>query len=99
MSEMGIRHEYNWFTLATDLIIHHSITKIPNQTPESLCILGIVKETLNIPLLGQQVKCLENVFQFSTSHQLSGMNLNLGRCELTVPTPSSSFLPSHCLQE
>ena len=98
-SEIGVRHEHNWFTLTTDLIIHHSITNIPNQTPESLSILGIVKETPSTPLLGQQLKFLENLLQFSTNHCPSGVNLNLGTYELTVPVPSSSFFPWYCLQE
>jgi len=98
-SEIGVRHEHNWFNLTTDLIIHHSITNIPNQTPDLICILGIVKETLNIPLLGQQLKPLETLLQFSTNHCSLGVNLNLGTYELTVPVLSSSFLPWHCLQE
>jgi len=91
-SEMGIRNEHDWFTLTTDLIIHHSITNIPNQTPKLLCILGIVKETLNIPILGQQLKSLENLLQFSINHHLSVVNLNLGVYEFTFSVASSSFL-------
>ena len=96
---MGIRHEHNWLTLTTDLIIHHSITNSPHQTTEIVCILSIVNETLNIPLLSQQLESLDNVFQFSTNLCLSDMNFNLGRQELTVPVHSSSFLPCCCLQE
>jgi len=98
-SEMDMRNEHNWFTLTTDLVIHHSITNIPNQTPEFLCILGIVNETPNIPLPGQEFKPLEDIFQFSTNHYLSGMVPKLRIYELTVPVPPSSFLPWHCLQE
>ena len=95
MSETDVRHDDTWFTLTTDLIVHHSIVNIPNQTIEIICILGIVDETFSIPLLSQQLKSLLNVFQFSINPCLSGVNPNLGRCELTVPAPSSSFLP-HC---
>ena len=98
-SETGIRHKHSCFTLNTDLIIHHSITNIPNQTPELLCILGILEETLNVPLLGQQLKSLKNVLQFATNPCSSGVNLNLGTYELTVPVPSFSFLLCHCFQE
>ena len=93
MSGIDVRHEHNEFILTTDLIIHHSIVNIPNQTTEFICILGIVNETPNIPLLSQQFESLENCFQFSTNPCLSGMNLNLGSCELTVLVHSSSFLP------
>jgi len=99
-SEMGVRNEHVWFTLITDLIIQYSITNIPNQTPEFLCILGIADETPNIPLLAQEFKFLVNVFQFSANHCLSGVNPNLRTYEPTVPIhSSSSFLPYHCLQE
>ena len=98
-SEMGVRHEHNWFTLTTDLVIHHCITNISNQTPDFICILGIIEETLNIPLLGHKLKFLENLLQFSTNHFSSGVILNLGTYVLTVPILSSSFLPSHCPQE
>ena len=98
-SEMGVRNEHGWFILTADLIIHHSITNIPNQTPDFICILGIIEETLNIPLLGHQLKFLENLLQFSTNHFSSGVHINLGRYEFTVPVLSSSFLPWHCLQE
>ena len=90
-SETGIRHKHSCFTLNTDLIIHHSIANVPNQTPEFLGVLGIVEETLNVPLLGQQLKSLKNVLQFATNPCSSGVNLNLGTYELTVPVPSSSF--------
>ena len=94
-SETDIRHECSGFTLTTDLIVHHSILNIPNQTTEIICILGIVDEALNIALLSQQLKSLLNIFQFSTNPCLLGVNPNLGRYELTVPAPSSLFL-LHC---
>jgi len=96
---MGIRNKHNWITQTTDLILHHSITNISNYTTEFVCILGIVQETLNVPLLGQELKSLENVLQFSTNHCLPGVNVDLGMCEPTFPVASSSFLPSHCLEE
>ena len=74
---MDVRNEHYWFTLTTDLIVHHSITDIPNQTPEFLYILGILQETLNIPLLGQQLKSLKNALQFPANHCLSVVKLNL----------------------
>jgi len=86
---MGVRYEHNWFTLTTDLIVHHSIVSIPNQATEIICIIEIVDETFNIPLLSQQLESLENAFQFPTNLCSSGMNLNLGGSKLTVPVPSS----------
>ena len=50
------------FIPITNLICHHSIMNIPNQTTEFNCILGIVEETLNIPLLSQWLEFLENIF-------------------------------------
>ena len=50
---------------------------IPNQTTEFVCILNIVKEPLNIPLLCQQIELFENVFQFPTSPFLLDLNLTL----------------------
>jgi len=47
-----VRHRCNKLILITNLIGHHSIINIPNQTTEFICILGIVEETLNILLLG-----------------------------------------------
>jgi len=35
---------------------------VTNQTTEFDCILGIVEETLNIPLLSQWLEFLENIF-------------------------------------
>jgi len=96
---MGVRHVHNWFTLTTDLIIHHSIPNIPNQITDNVCILGIVNETPNTPLLSQQCESLENVFQFSGNPHSSAMDLTLGRDKLTVPVPSSSFLLYCHLQE
>jgi len=63
----------------THLIIHHSIVNTPNQITEFICILWVVKETLNIPLLGQWFEFLENIFQSPNSTSLLGLNLNLGR--------------------
>ena len=71
-SGMGVRHEHNGFTLTTDLIVDHSIMNIPNQTTEFVCILWIVKEAFNIPLLSQQFESLENILQISTNPYLSG---------------------------
>jgi len=96
---MGVRYEHNWFTLTTYLIAHHSIANIPNQTTEIICILWIVNETLNIPLLSQQLEPLENAFQFPANTFSSGMNLSHGRSKLTAPTSPSFFLPYDHLQE
>ena len=98
-SERGVRHEHTWFILTTDLIIHHGIMNISNQTTEFICILWIVKETFSIPLLGQQLEFLENVLQFSTNYCLSNVNFNLAMYGLTFPIAFSSFLPCHCLEE
>jgi len=63
----------------THLIIHHSIVNTPNQITEFICIVWSVKETLNIPLLGQWFEFLEDIFQFPNSTSLSDPNPNPGR--------------------
>ena len=90
---MGIRHEGNENALNTNLIVHHSITDIFNQTIEDLCILDICEESLDLPLVCQWNELLENVSQFPDSHLL-GLDLNL-MLELTVPVPSSLPPPWH----
>jgi len=57
-----VRHRCNKFILITNLIGHHTIMDISNKTTEFICILGIVKETLNILLLCQWFEFLENTF-------------------------------------
>ena len=52
-SETDVRHGVNEFALSTNLIVHSSIMNSPNQTSKFVCILNIVEETLNIPLLSQ----------------------------------------------
>ena len=76
-SDTNGRYEGNKFSLTTNLIVYCSIMNIPNQTTEFVCILNIVKEPLNIPLLCQQIELFENVFQFPTSPFLLDLNLTL----------------------
>lgn len=94
-----VRHRFDKFILVTDLIGHDNVVNIPNQTTELICIYGIVKEALNIPLSSQQLEGLQNPFQFSTNPCSLDMNLNLGKNKPTLPVPSSSFLPCCCLWE
>jgi len=61
---MDVRHEGSEFVLITNLIVHHSITNIFDQTTKFIRILDIVEETLSAPLLCQRLKFLENVSQF-----------------------------------
>ena len=46
---MDIGHGGNEFGITTNLIVHHSIMDISNQTTEHICILGIGDESLNLP--------------------------------------------------
>jgi len=89
-SGIDVRHEGNKFTLTTDLVVHYGIMDIPNQTTEFICILDVVKESLNIPLLCQWIEFLENVFQFPNSPFSSGLNLT----QEGVSLPSQ-FSPPH----
>ena len=77
---MDVRHEGNELGLTTNLIVHHSIVNISNHTTEHICILDIGKESLNLPLICQQNKFFENLFQFPNSLWLLGLGLNFRRC-------------------
>jgi hypothetical protein len=92
-SEMDVRHEGNEFVLATDLIAHHGIANVFNQTAKCILILNVVEETPNIPLLYQWPKFSENIFQFPDSPCLSDLSLNCRECGLTVPVSFSVLAP------
>ena len=64
---------------------------IPNQTTESVCILDIVKKSLNIPLLHQQIEFLENSFQLPNSPLLLGLELTLDGVSLLFQFPPPQF--------
>jgi len=72
-SEKCFRCKGNRPAPITNLIVHHSITDIINQTPKFIGILDIVKESLNIPLLHQWIEFLEDVFQFPSGTGLLGL--------------------------
>ena len=61
---MCVRYEGNEHSQITNLITHHSITDAISQTHEFICILGIVEESLNLPLLSQWIEFSEDIFQF-----------------------------------
>ena len=88
MSETDVRYESDEHALNTNLIVHHSITDIFNQTTEHLCILDIGEESLDLPLVCQWNEFLENLSKFPGSHWLLGLDLNL-KHGLTVLVPSS----------
>jgi len=66
-SEICVSHGCDEPVPITNLIAHHGITVITNQTAEIICILGIVEETLNSPLICQWTEFLENGFQLPIS--------------------------------
>ena len=74
-----IRHKCSELIQIANLIGHHSIINIPNQTTKLICILWIAEETLNIPLLSQWLELLENPFQFPNDTSLLDLDLNLSR--------------------
>ena len=90
-SEADVRHDRNELTLTTNLVVNCSIMNIPNQTTKFVCILDIVKEALDIPLLYQQIEPLENVFQFPSSPLLLGLNLTLEEVNLPFQFPPPHF--------
>jgi len=62
---MDVRHRGSGTVLIANLIVyHHGIMNIPDQTTQLVHILDIVEKTLNLPLICQWPKFLENSFQF-----------------------------------
>ena len=61
---MDVRRGGSEFVLTTNLIVHHSITNIFDQTAKFIRILDVVEETLRDPLLCQWLELLEDIFQF-----------------------------------
>jgi hypothetical protein len=99
MSETKVRHEHDGFVLITNLIIHHGIADIFNQTTKDICILDVVQETFHPRLFFQWLEFSEDYFQFPNNPFPSDSALNHGRGKLTVPVPSSSVLHWHRLQK
>ena len=83
----------------TNLIIHHGIADILDQTAEFVRILGVAQKTFHFYLLFEWLEFSEDVFQFPNGLYMSASARDHGRSELTVPAPPSSFPPGHHLQK
>ena len=53
---MDLRHVGGDFVLTTNLVVHHGITNIFNQTTQLIRILDVVEKSLNLPLLCQRLE-------------------------------------------
>ena len=91
-SGVGVRHGRSGFVLVTNLIIHHSIADIFDQTIQFVRILDVVEETLDLPLLCQWLEFSENFFQPPNDPCLSDTALELGGPGLLFQTLSPASL-------
>ena len=85
-SEIDINYGRGEFVLITNLIFHHGIANVFDQTGQFIRILDVVEKSLNLPLLCQWFEFLENFFEFPKDPCLSDSDLDLGEFGLTVPT-------------
>ena len=76
-----------------NLIFHHSIADVFDQTTQFIRILDVVEKSLSLPLLCQWLEFSENFFEFPKYPCLSDSDLDLGESELTVPTSPSFLAP------
>jgi hypothetical protein len=90
---MDVRHEGDESVLITNLVVHHSIANTLDQTAKFIRVLDVVKKALHLRLLFHRLEFSESAFQFPNDPHASGLTLNPGRHELTIPVPSSLSLP------
>ena len=92
-SELNVRYWGGGFFLITNLIFHHHIADIFDQTTQLIPILDVVEKPFNLPLLCQRLEFSKNFVEFPKDPCLSDSDLNLGGFGLTVPTSSSFLAP------
>jgi len=61
---MDVRHGGSESVLIANLVVHHCITDIFDQTTQLIRIPDVVEKALNTPLICQWLEFLENIFQF-----------------------------------
>jgi hypothetical protein len=61
---MDVRHGGSESFLIANLIVHHGITNIFDQTTQFIRILDVVEKAPNLPLIRQWLEFPENIFQF-----------------------------------
>ena len=79
--------------MITNLIFHHGIANVFDQTSKLIRILDVVEKSLNLPLLCQWLEFLYNLFEFAEDLRLSDSDPDLGEFELTVPTSFAFLAP------
>ena len=92
-SETDVSHGRGECVLTTNLVFHHRIANVFDQTTQFFRILDVVEKSLNIPLLCQWLELLENFFELPKDPCLSDSDLDLRGFGLTVPTASSFVAP------
>jgi hypothetical protein len=92
---VDVRHGGSEPVLVAHLIVHNGITNVFDQTTQPIRIPDVVEKALNLPLICQWLEFMENVFHFPDEPCLSGLALDLGERELTVPTSLSFLVPRY----
>jgi hypothetical protein len=89
---LDVRYRDGSFFLITNLIFHHHIPDVFDQTTQLIRILDVVEKSLNLSLLCQWLEFPDNFFEFPKD-PWSDSDLNSGGLKLTVPTSSSFLAP------
>ena len=76
-----------------NLVVHDGVANVFDHASEFVCVLDVVEEILDVPLLLQRGQNLKNVFQFPASPRTSGSALYIGDHGITVPGHLSSISP------
>ena len=90
---MDIRRVENQPSVGTNLIIHHRFTDIFHQIVELLCVICVVQKLRYVFLSCHLIQSSTDTFQFPNNSRPSASTLDHGEDSLTVPGPSSLFLP------
>jgi len=99
MSDTEVRDEGNKLIVITDLIVHHSIMDVLNQTVNFVCIVDVVEKTLCFSLLLQWLKLSQNIPQCPDDLCLLNLTFDHVEYDITIPVPFSLLFLQHHLQE
>ena len=92
-SEIGVSHGRGEFALITNLVFHHGIANVLDQTVQFTRILDVVEKTFNLPLICQWLEFSESFFEFPKDPCFSDLDLDLRDFRLTVLISSSFLAP------
>jgi hypothetical protein len=87
----------NFRNVGTNLVIHHGISDVLNQTGQRFCILDVVEKTRNFSPFCDRVQDLEGLFQFPECFA-SEVNHKVNTHKLPYEFSSSLYLPDFALR-